>query len=55
MRLRHPNRMKELLDAPCDEEEMIPVADVTELKFVAREVECIASGGEPPIVAQPDG
>ena len=52
---RHPNRMKELLHALCNEEEVIPDADVAELKFVATEVECIASGGDPPTVAQPDG
>jgi len=52
---RHPNRMKELLHALCNEEEVIPDADVAELELVAREVECIASGGDPPTVAQPDG
>lgn len=49
-RTRHPQRLAELHDVLSDEEKL-PDASVSELELVAKEVECIAAGGDPSTLA----
>ena len=44
-RTRHPQRLADLLDVLSDEE-ALKDASTAELELVAKEVECIAAGGD---------